>query len=71
MIRTTAQRLKTGQRVKLRHTKQMWRCVHAAADQADGYACIAIGESKQWLSPNYQVQIPVEDDAMLGGAIQP
>jgi hypothetical protein len=71
MIRTTASRLRPGQRVKLRHSSQMWKCLESCATSKDGYACVAIGYHKQWLSPGYAVQIPVEDDAMLGGARLP
>lgn len=69
MMNTTASRLVKGQRVKLRHTRQMWRCVQSCADSDEGYACVAIGAHKQWLSPGYKVQIPLEDDKVLGGAL--
>lgn len=67
MMNTTASRLVKGQRVKLRHTKQMWRCVQSCAGGKDGYACVAIGYHKHWISPGSKVQIPLEDDAVLGG----
>lgn len=71
MLRTTAARLEPGQRVKLRHTKRLWKCVQACSENKDGYACVAIGDQKQWISPGYKVQIPLEDDAVLGGAVKP
>lgn len=71
MIQKTAQSLRKGQRVKLRHTTKMWKCVTTCEESADGYACVAIGYHKQWLSPGFKVQIPIEDDVVLGGAVKP
>ncbi|HRJ10660.1 MAG TPA: hypothetical protein PK490_19745 [Prosthecobacter sp.] len=71
MIRTTASRLRKGQRVKLRTSAQMWKCLESCAESKDGYACVAIGYHKQWLSPGYKVQVPLEDDPVLGGAALP
>lgn len=71
MIQKTAQSLRKGQRVKLKHTSQMWKCVASCKDSPDGYACVAIGYHKQWLSPGYKVQVPLEDDLVLGGAVKP
>ena len=34
-----------------------------------GYACVRMGNHKLWLSPGSKVQIPIEDDPVLGGAV--
>lgn len=69
MMNTTASRLVKGQRLKLRHMKQLWICVEPASENKSGCACIERQGRKQWLSPGWKVQTPLEDDKVLGGAV--
>ena len=71
MMNTTASRLVKGQRVKLRHMKQLWNCIEPASTRNGNFACIEHQGRRQWLSSGCKVQIPLEDDAVLGGATTP
>lgn len=66
MIRKTAKDLRPGMRVKLRHTKQLWKCLAAGSQRADGYALVELAGKKLWLSPGHACAIPLQDDPVLG-----
>jgi hypothetical protein len=61
MINTTAARLAKGQRLKLRHMKQLWTCIEPASESNDGCACIELQGRRQWISSDWEVQIPLEN----------
>jgi len=71
MIRKTAGRLQRGTRVKLRHMKQLWTCVEAASPSNGQCAKITRGGRSQWLSENYPVMIPIDQDPFLGKGVLP
>lgn len=71
MINTTVGQVKVGQRVKLAHMKQLWECKEAAT-KSNGYtACFQRRTRRVWYSRGWKVQVPLEDDSVLGGAKLP
>lgn len=71
-INKGASALEIGQRVKVRTThrclKGTWICTADAASTCDGYSVVKRGKKVWRLSPSYPVQIPLEEDPILGGA---
>ena len=68
-INKEARSLRPGQRVKLRHMKQLWVCEEVACEANGSFAKITRGKRSQWLSRGWRVQIPIEDDAILGKGV--
>lgn len=69
LIRKRAADLRPGMRVKLRHTKRLWKCVAAGSERADCYAVVELEGKKLWLSPGHACAIPLDEDPILGKGV--